>query len=518
MDGFGWRSSRRGGGREIEREWRLPWLARLPPDPNQLSNQPPDRPLPSTTKHQPPRPSKQPQGYHKTDRLGRPVYIQLLGRIDIGALKRITTEERMVKFHIQEYERCGRFIFPVCSRLAGRQVDQTFGIMDVKGVGLSHLTGEVKRLVSLLTKYDQDNYPEMLGRICIINAPMVFKAVWALIKPMLNPRTLNKIQICGTDYASELLEWVDADNLPVWLGGRSKGTLLDDAGPWSDPEVLRRLAPSLPAAARALKALRASAAGGGGALVTAGSLGGGGFGGGGGGVVSIGGGGGDDEEEDGGGGGGFASPRSEASFATALSSSGSLPNPEALLGGFPSLTRRSLEGAAGARKSGGGGAGGAGASPRALRSLAGADAGCASSDESGLIGAVMPGPRGSAGGGGGGAGAGAGGRGAGSSLVARVEALEELYAQQVQRLKGYLPSGAYQRASGGGAGGGGSGAAGVRAGLLAGAAPDGSLLQRVDALEAALELLLRAQDLSWQEEEARRARRARGCCGGCTIS
>jgi hypothetical protein len=35
----------------------------------------------------------------------------------------------------------------------------------------------------------------MLGRICIINAPMVFKAVWALIKPMLNPRTLNKIQV-----------------------------------------------------------------------------------------------------------------------------------------------------------------------------------------------------------------------------------------------------------------------------------------------------------------------------------
>jgi hypothetical protein len=38
----------------------------------------------------------------------------------------------------------------------------------------------------------------MLGRICIINAPMVFKAVWALIKPMLNPRTLNKIQVGAT--------------------------------------------------------------------------------------------------------------------------------------------------------------------------------------------------------------------------------------------------------------------------------------------------------------------------------
>lgn len=64
---------------------------------------------------------------------GRPVYIQLLGKIDINTLKQITTEERMIKFHIQEYERCGKVIMPICSKLAGRQIDQTFGIMDVKG-------------------------------------------------------------------------------------------------------------------------------------------------------------------------------------------------------------------------------------------------------------------------------------------------------------------------------------------------------------------------------------------------
>lgn len=39
----------------------------------------------------------------------------------------------MIKFHIQEYERCTHVIMPICSKLAGRQIDQTFGIMDVKG-------------------------------------------------------------------------------------------------------------------------------------------------------------------------------------------------------------------------------------------------------------------------------------------------------------------------------------------------------------------------------------------------
>jgi hypothetical protein len=63
------------------------------------------------------------------------------------------------------------------------------------GVGLGHLTGEVKRLVSAFTKYDQDNYPEMLGHICIINAPMMFKAIWGIVKPMLNARTQSKIEV-----------------------------------------------------------------------------------------------------------------------------------------------------------------------------------------------------------------------------------------------------------------------------------------------------------------------------------
>jgi hypothetical protein len=154
------------------------------------------------------------------------------------------------------------------------------------------------------------------------------------------------LQICSTNYTADLLEWVDAENLPHWLGGRSKvcggggrvvghvseacgrrcgwqlllpclhlclgllnagtagpqvpraccwqavelrlnlqvlqrlkaappfapcqphpplpppppaqGTLLDDVGPWSDPEVLQRLEPGLPAAGKALKALRIS--------------------------------------------------------------------------------------------------------------------------------------------------------------------------------------------------------------------------------------------------------------------
>ena len=59
-----------------------------------------------------------PHFYHKTDRHGRPVYYELLGRADLGALLALTTSERYMAYHIQccESLRCGArvCVFGVC--------------------------------------------------------------------------------------------------------------------------------------------------------------------------------------------------------------------------------------------------------------------------------------------------------------------------------------------------------------------------------------------------------------------
>lgn len=41
----------------------------------------------------------------------------------------------------------------------------------------------------------QDNYPEALGHICIINAPAVFRMLWNLVKGVLDTRTQSKIEV-----------------------------------------------------------------------------------------------------------------------------------------------------------------------------------------------------------------------------------------------------------------------------------------------------------------------------------
>ena len=146
-------------------------------------------------------------GYHGLDKEGRPIYIQMVGAVDVRALAKITRPERVVYSHIQAgggkpwtqeptlpalslcllqlltpgplaaaldprhkcrapfprstqgYEYLMREILPACSKLAGRRVDKGFGIMDAKGLGLGTLTGEVRHVMRATTQLTQVGNP-----------------------------------------------------------------------------------------------------------------------------------------------------------------------------------------------------------------------------------------------------------------------------------------------------------------------------------------------------------------------
>lgn len=51
---------------------------------------------------------------------------------------------------------------------------------------------------------------------------MLFSGVWAVIKPWLDEKTKNKITIIGSGYKEKLLELIDLESLPDFLGGTCK--------------------------------------------------------------------------------------------------------------------------------------------------------------------------------------------------------------------------------------------------------------------------------------------------------
>ncbi|KAH9533776.1 hypothetical protein CY35_18G070300 [Sphagnum magellanicum] len=178
-----------------------------------------------------------PHFHHKTDKMGRPVYIERLGQLQVDELLKITTMDRMLLYHVKEWEILIDRKIPACSNKAGTCISQTLTILDMKGVTMRHMSKQVRNFIQKITKVDQDFYPEYLGKMFIVNAPTAFKAMWAVVRPWLDKRTQKKIEVHGGNFSSKLLELVDSENLPAFLGGSCccpGGCENADAGPWNE--------------------------------------------------------------------------------------------------------------------------------------------------------------------------------------------------------------------------------------------------------------------------------------------
>lgn len=55
-------------------------------------------------------------------------------------------------------------------------------------------------MLSKIMAIDQNNYPEMLGHTCIINAPSFFKMIWQAVKSFIDPKTQEKIEVPSHDH------------------------------------------------------------------------------------------------------------------------------------------------------------------------------------------------------------------------------------------------------------------------------------------------------------------------------
>jgi len=114
-------------------------------------------------------------------------------------------------------------------------------IWDVTGAGPYDLVGNARKLMAAIMKCMKDHYPARSEMLFIINAPQWFTAMWTVIKTMADPAVLDKIQILGADYTTELFKWVAPSNVPTEFGGED----LTPIGESDEEIALRKAADQL---------------------------------------------------------------------------------------------------------------------------------------------------------------------------------------------------------------------------------------------------------------------------------
>lgn len=192
------------------------------------------------------------------DKLNRPILWEMDGKINAQAIATMTTKEGLLGYHFwtmntkldNEFSK-GKDRSPLPSTWsdAGRESKDgnkpatvfnateaeeaekdskyssnpinTIAVMDMTDFGMAQCTNMCMEQLKLFISTDNVCYPETLGKMLVVNAPMLLTATWNLVKGLLDPRTVNKIEILSAAQSqARIREFIDIDNIPPQYGGK----------------------------------------------------------------------------------------------------------------------------------------------------------------------------------------------------------------------------------------------------------------------------------------------------------
>ena len=119
-------------------------------------------------------------------------------------------------------------------------MQKSLTIIDFTDGGVTTANSQTRALFKIAAQVGQDYYPETLGNLYVVNAPFLFSGIWSVAKGFLDEVTRKKIKIIGWNYLPTLLEHVNEEDLPSFLGGKCTcsefegGCIRSYAGPWND--------------------------------------------------------------------------------------------------------------------------------------------------------------------------------------------------------------------------------------------------------------------------------------------
>ncbi|CAL1277353.1 unnamed protein product [Larinioides sclopetarius] len=160
-----------------------------------------------------------PRGYIGPDKDGCPVRYLPFKNLDLKGFAYSVKKSDVLKFLTYLFEHDIKEMEEVTKK-TGRVIEKHSYIVDIDGYTFQRATNrDGINLLSEILKLYEAHYPERMKTTYFINAPIYFNIVLNLLKPFMSENTLKKFRIFGKDFQKHLLNDIDAEILPKFLGG-----------------------------------------------------------------------------------------------------------------------------------------------------------------------------------------------------------------------------------------------------------------------------------------------------------
>mmetsp|Transcript_14111 Transcript_14111/g.27855 ORF Transcript_14111/g.27855 Transcript_14111/m.27855 type:complete len:326 (-) Transcript_14111:421-1398(-) len=158
------------------------------------------------------------------DSYGHMIQVIRIQDVDVEAIEKMDTQQ-LERLQGQKMKAYAVYKEDMARQKGVQRYKHTL-LIDLTHIKMSMVSSSAKRhalqhIFGIGSKY----FPETIWKIYLINGPMVFRAVFACIKPILAPETIAKIQMTGSFDSS--LKKMQADGIPLsaipdWMGGTCK--------------------------------------------------------------------------------------------------------------------------------------------------------------------------------------------------------------------------------------------------------------------------------------------------------
>ncbi|KAF4726168.1 RuvB-like 2 [Perkinsus olseni] len=126
--------------------------------------------------------------------------------------------DRCMEQHVVEMEIIERIKMQL--RYSGWKGYKHMMVIDMKNVSLSHAKGSFVGGFKKQLNIDQYYYPEVLSKMVVVNAGVVISTLWKMVKPWVDPITVDRIKISGSSHPVKAIsEFVDPKYIPKEYGG-----------------------------------------------------------------------------------------------------------------------------------------------------------------------------------------------------------------------------------------------------------------------------------------------------------